>query len=238
MFNKCKKYYNTKSSIIDIKGITANIPKESEIFSIGLGEISIKPDYVEATKELRELDQMQVGICESIKKVKNKEEKDKLQIEFAKTLLKMLSISSNPNETKIIKQNKIVIIGNENIAIQDTEGKSIKITSNSHEGIKELSKIGIVCKNNEKIKSAIDIRFDDFSIDNEFTQDLLNKTIENIGSFTMSKFPEYYVSIRKLDREKQIEELAYNCWRDDKLEQLINFIRETVPGLFKTFIKF
>jgi hypothetical protein len=239
MFDSCKKYYKTQSRIVDINGLKSKLGSFGKLdFEVAAGEISIKPDYIKTSEKLYALDQMQYNACESIKRIKDKAERDKQQIELSKILIEMLKISTKQDKFEETISNTVIIVGDNNITLQDIEGGTIKIVKNDSEGIKELKEeylIEIIAEN--KITSQSDISSEFLVVDLARTQLLLMQSIENIGNFVMLNLKEYYVSIRNLSREKQIEDLSFFCWRDDKLSILIAAIKNSVPGLYKSFIK-
>jgi hypothetical protein len=121
--NPCNRFFEYKANTLNVKGITTKLKEAgSEVVDLGVGEISIKPEFVKASQRLQELDLLQFSICGQMKSLsKNSPERDKLVAENLATYREMLKIAQaavdvpeSKNESNINTGVNYGIIGNNN----------------------------------------------------------------------------------------------------------------------------
>ncbi|HLO61294.1 MAG TPA: hypothetical protein VK179_21260 [Bacteroidales bacterium] len=97
---ECKKFFTYETRMLDIKGLKATLgPERMNQFDFGIGEVSIKPQFVEATEKLKELDFLQFSICSNIKQLSdNDPAKSQFIRQLIKTQIDMLKIAQNPQK--------------------------------------------------------------------------------------------------------------------------------------------
>jgi len=98
--HKCKKFFTYESKTLNIKGLAAKVGSEKfDNFNLSIGEIEIKPQYVEATQKLQELDLLQFSICSNIQQLKDTDpNKPTLLKTLIETQILMLRIAQNPEK--------------------------------------------------------------------------------------------------------------------------------------------
>ncbi|MGA1840694.1 MAG: SUMF1/EgtB/PvdO family nonheme iron enzyme [bacterium] len=108
--SKCQKYFTVKTRTINIKGLSANLQgKQLGDFSLGVGELTIRPEFVKATERLQELDVIQFDICQNIHKLnKRSARREELLEKLIETQIEMLRIAQRPDdfEKKTLKEIK------------------------------------------------------------------------------------------------------------------------------------
>lgn len=123
----CKKFFTYKTNTIDISGLSTGLSNEQLAgFNINVGQFKLKPEYVEASEKLQELDLMQYSICQTIKNISDNMKRDELLVRLAEIKMQMLSIVQNPDkapENEIhnsnLKFKKIVTIQAKNSEIKE-----------------------------------------------------------------------------------------------------------------------
>lgn len=99
--NKCLKFYTYSTRKLNIQGISAQLNRLDVTSSVGVGAIDINPQFVLASDELQRLDLLQFTICGQINQLdKHNPERDRLRVEYIKTLTEMLSIAQNPSAAR------------------------------------------------------------------------------------------------------------------------------------------
>jgi hypothetical protein len=106
--NKCKKFFTYETRTLDIKGLSTIIGAEKvSAFNLGIGEISIKPYFLEASQKLQELDLLQFSICKNIQQLKDSDtNKAQLLKQLIETQIEMLKIAQNPEKSFIANSTK------------------------------------------------------------------------------------------------------------------------------------
>ncbi|NDV95453.1 hypothetical protein D0T84_11080 [Dysgonomonas sp. 521] len=114
--NPCKKFFTYSTRTLDIKGLSANMSSETlSEFNLGIGQISIKPEYIEATNKLQELDLLQYTICNNIHQLDDKDpEKATLLKKLIETQIEMLKIAQNPEKNNTVEFNNSSCISSVN----------------------------------------------------------------------------------------------------------------------------
>lgn len=103
---RAKSMYNFEKKTLNIKGIKATIPNEKFPIEVGIGEITKENFPSSISEELKELDNFQVRIAETINSMDESPEKESKKKEYFDVLLKMLQIAQNKSSSVLPNKKK------------------------------------------------------------------------------------------------------------------------------------
>jgi len=133
-------------------------------------------------------------------------------------------------------ENKIIVLGKNNIILQDINNTQIEIIQNNKKGVEHLIKIGVKTKNEERINNANEVS-GIYCFDTGRIIDLLVQTYNNVTfpTFIMKYFLEYRNQVVNLPN--QYTGLVQLCFEADKLAKIIDSVKDDKPGAFNYFVK-
>jgi hypothetical protein len=160
--NSCKKFFTYNTRTLDIKGLSFNV---NSGFDFGMGQILIKPEYVEATEKLQELDLLQYSICNNINQLDEKDAFGPILLKkLIETQIEMMRIAQNAasqsTDKDKLSDNEIDTLEDIEKSFEDgnmravlislkanlRENKNIILFISQYNDIDELMKNGILTK--------------------------------------------------------------------------------------------